>query len=153
MRKTTVGLTAALAFIAGSMLAASPEMGTWTLNEGKSKLAPGMGKNQKVVYAQAGDQVKVTVDGVDASGKPAHNEWTGKFDGKDYAVTGDPNFDMRSYKRVDEHTLEMTLKKDGKVVGGGRVVVSPDGKSRTVTVNATDKTGTKLHSTAVYDKS
>src|SRR5437763_16272817 len=49
-----------------------------------------------VGYEAAGDSVKVTVDGVDGDGKPAHNEWTGKFDGKDYSVTGDPNADMRS---------------------------------------------------------
>ena len=39
-------------------------------------------KNHTVVYAAAGDSVKVTVDGIDGDGKPAHNEWTGKFDGR-----------------------------------------------------------------------
>jgi len=75
-------------------------MGTWKLNERKSKLAPGMPKNNTVVYEVAGDNVKVTVDGTDNDGKPTHNEWTGKFDGKDYAVTGDPNSDERSYKKL-----------------------------------------------------
>jgi len=28
-------------------------------------------------------KVKITTDGIDADGKPAHSEWTGKFDGKD----------------------------------------------------------------------
>jgi len=36
------------------------------------------------VYEAAGDSVKVTVAGIDGDGKPTHNEWTGKFDGKDY---------------------------------------------------------------------
>jgi hypothetical protein len=26
--------------------------------------------------------VKITVEGVDGEGKPAHNDWIGKFDGK-----------------------------------------------------------------------
>ena len=116
-------------------------MGTWKLNEGKSKFAPGATKNQTVVYEAAGDNVKVTVDGTDKDGKSAHNEWTGKFDGKDYSVTGDPNTDARSYKRIDDHTLELTGKKDGKVVTKGRIVVSADGKSRTVTTSGTDSTG------------
>ena len=90
-------------------------MGTWKLNEAKSKIAAGTGKNVTVVYAAAGDSVKVTVDGVDADGKPAHNEWTGKFDGKDYPVTGDPATDTRSYTRVNDHTLSLTNKKGGKV--------------------------------------
>jgi len=127
-------------------------MGTWKLNEAKSKIAAGMGKNNTVVYAAAGDDMKVTVDGTDADGKPSHNEWTGKFDGKDYPVTGDPTGDMRSYKMVDDNTLHLTNKKDGKVTMTGKVVVSADGKSRTVTVHGTDAKGTKFESMVAYDK-
>src|SRR6266404_1744476 len=71
-------------------------IGTWKLNEAKSKLATGLPKNSIVVYEETGDDVKVTVDGTDKDGKAAHNEWTGKVDGKDYPVTGDPNSDTRS---------------------------------------------------------
>jgi len=105
-----------------------------------------------VVYAAAGDQVKVTVDGTDAQGKKTHNEWTGKFDGKDYAVTGDATQDMRAYKQAGDNKLEMTVKKDGKVIATGNIVVSADGKTRTVTTSATDDKGAKTESTAVYDK-
>jgi hypothetical protein len=34
----------------------------------------------------------------------------------------------------------------------GRVAVSADGKTRTVTTSATDSKGKKISSTAVYDK-
>jgi hypothetical protein len=67
-------------------------------------------------------------------------------------VTGDPAYNSRSYKRVNARTLAMTLKKDGKVVGTGRITVSADGKSRTVTVSLTDSMGKTMSSTAVYDK-
>jgi len=133
-------------------LAADAQMGTWKLNEGKSKLVPGMAKNSMVVYAAAGDGVKVTVDGTDKDGKPTHNEWTGKFDGKDYAVTGDPSSDMRSYTKVDDHTLSIAVKKGGKVMMSGRIVVSPDGKTRTITISGTDADGKAVSSTGVYDK-
>jgi hypothetical protein len=152
MKTRTIVSALALCFVAGAVCFASPQMGTWKLNEAKSKLAPGMPKNNTVVYAAAGDNVKVTVDGTDAAGKPTHNEWTGKFDGKDYPVTGDPNSNARSYKTVDANTLELTVKKDGKVTLTGRIVVSADGKSRTVTVNGTDSQGKNFASTAVYDK-
>jgi hypothetical protein len=92
------------------------------------------------------------VDGTDKDGKPAHSDWTGKFDGKDYPVTGDPMSDTRAYKKVDDHTLSMTNKKDGKATVTGRIVVSADGKSRTVTTNGTDANGKKVKGTAVYDK-
>ncbi len=153
MKTKTILLSLALCFLATAMcFAEDVQMGTWKLNEGKSKLATGVPKNHTVVYEAAGDNVKVTVDGTDPDGKPTHNEWTGKFDGKDYPVTGDPNSDMRSYKKVDDHTLELTVKKGGKVTTSGRIVVSADGKSRTVTVSGTDPQGKKFKSTAVYDK-
>src|SRR5947209_19828649 len=73
--------------------------------------------------------VKVTGDGVDANGKPMHVEWSGKFDGKDYPVTGDPNGDTRSYRRVNDRTLEVTIKKNGKVTVTARTVVSAMAKA------------------------
>jgi hypothetical protein len=92
------------------------------------------------------------VDGTDKDGKSTHNEWTGKFDGKDYPVTGDPTSDMRSYKKIDDHTLKITLKKDGKVTVTGRIVVSADGKSRTITTHEAGAEGKKLKNKVVYDK-
>ena len=152
--KTKTILASLAMSLAGFALcfAADLNMGTWKLNEAKSKLAPGAPKNTTVVYAAAGDNVKVTVDGVDGEGKPAHNEWTGQFDGKEYPVTGDPNSDTRSYKRIDDRTLEFTGKKGGKVTVTGRVVVAADGKTRTVTAKAADAKGNMISTTTVYDK-
>ena len=127
-------------------------MGTWKLNEAKSKIGAGAAKNNTVVYTAAGDSVKVTVDGVDGTGKATHSEWTGKFDGKDYPVTGDATGDMRSYTRVDANTLSFSQKKDGKATLTGKIVISADGKSRTVTTTTTTADGKKVNSTAVYDK-
>ena len=92
------------------------------------------------------------MDGVDSDGKPTHSEWTGKFDGKEYSVTGDPNADMRSYKMVNDRTLALTNKKNGKTTMSGRIVISGDGKSRTVTTSGTNPEGKKVSATAVYDK-
>jgi phage gp45-like len=147
-------VTVALCFAGVMCFAADdPHMGTWKLNESKSKIAAGSPKNSTVVYAAEGDNVKITVDGTDGDGKPVHNEWTGKFDGKDYPVSGDPSQDMRSYKKVNARTLALTTKKDGKVQTTGRIVVAADGKSRTVSTTRTDPKGKKSTSRAVYDKS
>jgi hypothetical protein len=127
-------------------------MGTWKLNEAKSKFSAGAPKTTTVVYEAAADGVKISTDGTDGDGKPMHNEWTGKLDGNDYPLTGDPNFDTRSFKKVNDHTLDITSKKDGKVTGTGRVVVAADGKTRTVTTKATDSKGKKITMTAAYDK-
>lgn len=154
MKKRTILLTMVALFAAAVVCFAADNanIGTWKLNEAKSKIPAGAAKNNTVVYSAAGDSVKVTVDGVDGAGKPTHNEWTGKFDGKDYPVTGDPTSDTRAYKQVNDHTLDMTIKKGGKTTMTGTVVVSADGKSRTVTINGTDSMGMKMTGTAVYDK-
>ena len=133
-------------------LADNPQMGTWKLNEAKSKFSKGATKNNTVVYEAAGDQIKVTVDGVDGCGNAIHSEWTGKFDGKFYAVTGDPTSDMRSYRRINSRTLGLTVKKGGKITTTGRIVVSPNGRTRTVTTDGRDSKGRRIHTIAVYDK-
>jgi hypothetical protein len=153
MKTRTIVLTLALCFVGvAACFAADENMGTWKLNEAKSKFGPGAPKNNTVVYEAMDDNVKVTVDGVDSDGKPTHTEWTGKYDGKDYPVTGDPNSDARSLKRVGAHTLAFTVKKNGKITTTGRIVVAADGKSRTVTTTGTNSKGAKVTSTAAYDK-
>jgi hypothetical protein len=127
-------------------------MGTWKLNEAKSKLASGASRNTTVVYEAVGDKVKVTIDGIGSDGKPTHNEWTGKYDSKDYPVTGDPNSDTRSLTKIDDRTLGLNVKKAGKTTTTGRIVVSADGKSRTVITTGRDAKGNKVTSTSVYDK-
>ena len=153
MKTRTIVLTLALCFIGAAVcFAQSPFMGTWKLNEAKSTLAPGMPKNNTVVYETEGINVKVTIDGTDGAGNPTHNEWTGQFDGKAYPVKGDPNSDSRSYTRKGIHELDFAMKNGAKVTTSGRIVVSDDGKSRTVTARGIDAKGKKFKSTAVYDK-
>jgi hypothetical protein len=150
--KATIGMALAGCLVAAVAVASDAHTGTWKLNEAKSKISPGAPKNQTVVYADVGDDVKVTVDGVDASGKPLHNEWTGKFDGKDHPVTGDPDADARSYTKVDDRTLTFAQKKGGKTMATGRIVIAPDGKSRTVMITGTNAKGEKISTNTVYDK-
>ena len=152
MKTKAIALTISLVFVSVAMgFQNDPHIGTWKLNEAKSKFA-GKARNQTVIYEAAGDQTKVTVDGVDESGGAAHSEWTGKFDGKDYPVTGDANSDVRSYRKVNARTLALTGKKGGKTTLTGRIVISRDGKTRTVTTTATNAQGKKVTNVAFYDK-
>jgi len=153
MKARTLLLTLALCFVGAAVcFAQDPNIGTWKLNEAKSHMPAEATKVATVIFAAEGDNMKVTQDATDKDGKPLHIEWTGKFDGKDYPVTGDPSSDSRSYKMVNDHTLTFTNTKDSKVTLTGRVVVAADGKSRTVTVSGTDSKGKKFTSTSVYDK-
>ena len=146
-------MTMVLCFVGlAASFAENPNMGTWKLNEAKSNIPAGMLKNTMVVYSADGDNIKVVTDGTDGKGNPMHTEWTGKFDGKDYPLSGDPTADSRSYKKVNERILTLANMKDGNVTTSGRIVVSADGKTRKLTVSAKDSAGKKITSTAIYDK-
>src|SRR6266480_3687202 len=112
MKIKTIGLTLAFCFLgAAAGLAADPQVGTWKLNDSKSKITPGTLKNTQVVYSSMLGQVK-----------------------------------------VNDRTLTTSNKKNGKVTVTGQIVVSADGKSRTVTLNGTTPKGKKFKNVAVYDK-
>lgn len=154
MRTTrTVFLTVAVLVISALSLCAADDsfMGTWKLNEAKSKIGAGAPKVTTVVYETVGDQLKVTGEGTLADGSPLHDEWTGKLDGKDYPVNSGTE-GMRSYTRVNDRTLKFANKKAGKVITTGTVKLAADGKSRTVTRTDTDANGKRVNSTQVYDK-
>src|SRR5436190_24203821 len=154
MMKTRIAVVAvALSFVtAGACFAANPHVGTWKLNEAKSKMPAEMGKNTTVVYAEQKDKIKVTVDGVDKDGKSTHSVWVGKFDGKAYPAKGNLSWNSAAYKTVNDRTNNITTMKDGKVLWTGRITVSPDGKSRPVAVSGTDAQGKKFTAKVVYDK-
>lgn len=129
-------------------------LGTWTLNVAKSKYSPAPPpKAQTSTYAASGQGVKVTVKGTTADGKPLIMEYTANYDGKDYPVTGNADYDATSLKRIDANTVEFTRKKAGKVVQTGTNVVSKDGKTRTVTTKGTNAQGQQINNVAIYEKS
>ena len=154
MIRTRIAVVAlALSFTAtAACFAANPHMGTWKLNEAKSKLVPGMGKNTMVTYTEQKDKIKVIVDGIGKDGKATHSIWVGKWDGKAYPTKGNLPWNSAAYKVVNDRTNDITTMKDGKILWTGRITVSADGKSRTVTINGTGADGKKFQSKAVYDK-
>lgn len=133
--------------------AADPASGTWELNLAKSKFSPGPPpKSLTRTFEVTGADVKYTLKGIDAEGKPTLVQFTAKYDGKDYPVTGSPDFDAISLKRVDAVTTDATLKKGGKVVQTSTRVVSKDGKTLTLTVKGTNAKGQAVNNVTVFDK-
>jgi hypothetical protein len=104
-----------------TLWAADPAIGTWKLNVAKSKYTPGpTPKSATLTYEETADGIKRTGESVDADGKTTSFEYTAKFDGKDYPITGSDLYDAISLKRINEQTAEGTLKKSGKVVSRAR---------------------------------
>ncbi len=131
--------------------AASPQMGTWKLDEAKSDIPAGVVKNTTVLYTEEGGKWKITTQGTDKDGKPVNTTWVGKIDGKPYAVEGSPAYDHIAYTKKNERTNELKGMKGGKVIGTGDITVAADGKTRVVTVHWTAD-GKKATSKAVYNK-
>jgi hypothetical protein len=134
---------------------ASVHAGTWTLNVAKSTYMPGPAPKSQTLKIEAwgDDGLKYAADGVGADDKPTHSEFEAKFDGKDYDFKGNPDADTLSYKVIDANTLEATLKSKGVATITANVVVSADGKTRTVTQTGKDAQGRDLKIVSVYEKS
>jgi len=142
-------------FVIGTTVRAADDAssGTWKMNPAKSKYDPGPAPKSTTTTIEADEnRYKVDAHTVSADGTETHLSFDAKTDGKDYPLTGTPNADMISVKRVDAKTIETTWKKDGKTVMKTHGVVSSDGKTRTVTFNGTDSQGHKVHNVVVYEK-
>jgi hypothetical protein len=63
-----------------------------------------------------------------------------KADGSDQSVSGHPYFDTIAIKVVNDREVEMTNKKDGKVVATSTSTVSPDGKTTSFTFSDSSNT-------------
>ena len=82
---------------------------------------------------------KGTGDGLSMS-TPTGVHWDAKFDGKEYPVGGVYANDTVSLKKLSDHSVEATLKRDGKLYEVQKITVSPDGKKMT-TVADNKQTG------------
>lgn len=134
-------------------LAASPFDGKWELNVGNSMYDPGPAPRSMVrTQETVGDSLKVTLDIVDADGKAYRVEYTAKFDGTDYPITGAPNADTITLKRIDDRTYEFTHKKAGKTTMKGKNQVSEDGVELTTATEGTDAKGKEFSNLLIYDK-
>ncbi len=150
-----VSLFSCLAILVTSSvaLAANNWLGSWKLNVAASKFSTGPApKSQSVTFAAVEGGIKLTSNLVDAEGKPTTGEYVSKFDGTDVPWKGNPDADTSSAKRIDDNTYENAWKKDGKVVRNAKVVVSPDGKTLTITQTGMDSKGGAVDNTLVLDR-
>lgn len=132
---------------------ANPHVGNWTLNVAQSTYSPGPAPKSQTVKIEAWeDGLSYSSDGVGADDKPTHTEFQAKFDGMDYEFKGNPDADALSYKKLDANTLEATLKRKGEAVITANVVVSADGKTRTVSQTGKDAQGRAVNIVSVYEK-
>jgi hypothetical protein len=153
----TLFVGAVLAIGTGAVVAAAPAadpvIGTWKLNLAKSTFSPGPApKSQTRTYVESAHGITLTVKTTAADGKESTTTLTFKDDGRPYAVSGNPDFDMASVKRVDAMTVHSIQMKAGVTVGTGVRTVSKDGKTLTFAQKGTHATGVKYDDVSVYDR-
>jgi hypothetical protein len=135
------------------VLAADNWLGTWKLDLAKTKYSPGPApKSLTLKFEATPGGIKFTGDGVSAEGKPVHSMFSSKFDGKDVPYEGNPDADTASPKKIDDNGYDNTWKKGGKATITAKVVVSPDGKTITITQTGTNAKGEAVNNTIVYNK-
>jgi hypothetical protein len=111
---------------ASSRLTAGPAgshalSGTWQ----QSKFSDGSESLVTVKFASTADELKMEWNG---------QSYDAKFDGKEYPVKNDPGNTTVSLKRIDDHTIEETDRRNGKITDVIRTTASADGK----TINVMD---------------
>jgi len=133
--------------------AADAVIGTWKLNVAKSTFSPGPAPNSQTrTYAESAQGIALTIKTVAQDGKESTATVTFKEDGKPYAMSGNPDFDTVSVKRVDAFTTNSTQTKAGVSVGTGVRAVSKDGKTLTFSQKGTHVNGVKFDDVLVYDR-
>src|SRR5580704_5922289 len=104
LRLFIVGAVLSVGSVAAAA-AADPTDGTWTLNVAKSKFNPGPAPQSHTrSYATTADGVALTFSEVGADGTKTSGQSNYKYDGKDYPITGSPNFDTIAVTRIDAYT-------------------------------------------------
>jgi hypothetical protein len=113
-----------------------------------------MNREETAVFEAAGNQVKRTFTAVDADGQSINMSAAIPWDGTEHKVDG-PNGTppaMVAVKQVNDHTIDVTVKVNGKIVATGRSVVSKDGKTMTSHFKGEDPKGRKFDNTEVLEK-
>ncbi len=97
-----------------------------------SNLTSGSWQINNVVESDSGLTTTYKLVGDELSmSQPTGENFTAKLDGKDYPFDGSYSYDSVSLKRIDDHTIEETNMRGGKVISVSRISVSPDGRTLT----------------------
>jgi hypothetical protein len=149
----TLCLTALTATTVAAPAAPSPWLGRWRLDPARStRAASSSYKRVTLTIEPAGDGLRVLYDMVGTRGGVTHLEWTGRFDGHDYAVQGADAILTNAYRPVDDRSYAIAVKVDGIAVASAVAAVSPDGRTLTVRQRDRDAHGAQVTTTAVYDR-
>ena len=113
----------------------NPFVGTWIANLSKSRRHPdNQFQEATLEFALDGDRLTITDLVVDSSGREEKRTHTIKIDGNEHPSTGGRGYFIAG-SWLGSHILEASATKDGEIVGHGMYLVSPDGKTLTISAD------------------
>jgi hypothetical protein len=137
-------------------LEADNSLGTWKVKTEASTYTPAPlpVKSLTVVREVCPGGVKVTTTGERADGTAINTTYSANYDGTPAGVTGKGSpYDTVSIKKVDSNTFVYEAKSTtGKYSATGRLVISNEGKTMTLTAKGIDADGKEMTLALVYDK-
>lgn len=148
------GLLVALG-LAVSAWGADPLVGTWKVIPEKSKNSTGQpGPKEEVVnIKEQGENLLATTKGTSAAGNAYSYQFTvPKRGGHVTYLATAPATHWDEIKRIDEHTMDGTMIRDGKVVGTVHATISADDKTFTLVGKGTDRQGRPFESVEIQER-
>jgi hypothetical protein len=136
-------------------------VGTWKLNEAKSKFAKGQEEKDYTIVVSAADKITtVSIKGMGGfygPDKPMAFKFTVPVGGGPITYIENPpppELDLHDVvKDIDDRTTEITSTMHGKPLSTERIVISPDHKTMVIKTSGVDqKTGQSFKNVEVYDR-
>lgn len=115
MKSLVIAALLGAVLMTSTLMAQSPFDGTWKIDLDKVHTPK---KPDVLVLTNGMFECRTCVPPIDI-----------KADGQDQKVAGNPYFDSMAVKVVDDHTIDRTEKKDGKIVLTAQTTVAANGKT------------------------
>lgn len=126
-------------------------IGTWIANIAKSSRHENHRfANATMHFTIAHDDVRLSYEGVNASGKEERSEQVLHADGLPHAHPLAPGIVVTS--SLGPRSFESIATKDGATMGHGSYAVSEDGNTMTATVTGIDGNGNAFEQVIVFDR-
>jgi hypothetical protein len=137
----------------GSQESIDPFLGTWQLDPSQSQYEFGQPPQSGLYRIEPeGTSLKFTAEWVTADGQPGQVVYYAIPDGQDHP-SGHPTVaDTIATTQVSARQMDTVSKKDGRIVAVANRVLSPDGRTMTVTQSGTTPQGQPYRDVAIYQE-
>jgi hypothetical protein len=152
--KSTLICLAVLLASQGTTIAQDNLVGAkWKLNVAKSKFTGPPPRSLVLTYEAVEGGFRATTEGVNAEGNPTKTVFGPyKLDGKVVPVSGNPTYDVSSWKMTDDRTAEFVRLKGDKTIQTGKRELSADGKTLTFFTTGLNARGEQFNDISVFEK-